>query len=191
MPAPRDPEATRQRVVDAARTHFADHGLAGARIDSIAALAHTSKERIYANFRTKEELFQTVLATSVEEWLTAVPFTVDDLAGYGAALFDHFCTHAIDARLILWAQLANRTTSGLFDGSEELLEGRQAQVREAQSLGRIDPKWDPEDLFLIIFGVVMSWLINPALPSVDVVSATEQRGRRDVVVMTIGKLLAP
>jgi len=187
----RDPKATRQRIVDAARLVFAEHGLAGARVDMIAAAAHTSKERLYANFRTKEEIFQLVLGTSVEQWLNAVPFTVNDLPGYAVALFGHFSKNEIDARLILWGQLASRSSSGLFQEAQELLASRAAEVVEAQKLGVIDADWDAFDLFGMIYGVAMSWIINPNEPTPAFVEASEQKRRSEIVRATVAKLVRP
>jgi AcrR family transcriptional regulator len=53
--------ATRQRILDAALAEFAAHGLAGARVDEIAARAGANKRMIYAYFGGKEELWLTVL----------------------------------------------------------------------------------------------------------------------------------
>ena len=187
----RDPAATRRRVVDAARVVFAERGPAGARVDAIAAAAQTSKERLYANFRTKDELFELVLGESVDEWLSAVPFTVDDLPGYAGALFDHLCTHDVDARLILWGQLSSRSTSALMQTGEELLERRGVEVADAQARGAINPDWDPADLFVMIYGVVMSWIINPGTPTMPHVAHVEQQRRRSIVASTVSLLVQP
>jgi AcrR family transcriptional regulator len=56
--------ATRQRILDAATTEFAAHGLAGARVDEIAARANANKRMLYAYFGGKEELWLTVLETA-------------------------------------------------------------------------------------------------------------------------------
>lgn len=60
---PRSPraEATRQRILDAALTEFAANGLAGARVDEIAARAGANKRMLYAYFGSKEDLWLTVL----------------------------------------------------------------------------------------------------------------------------------
>ena len=57
----RDAEATRQRILDAALTEFADKGLAGARIDVIADAARSNKRMIYYYFDGKEQLYIAVL----------------------------------------------------------------------------------------------------------------------------------
>ncbi len=53
--------ATRQRILDAATAEFAEHGLAGARVDEIAARAGANKRMLYAYYGSKEELWLTVL----------------------------------------------------------------------------------------------------------------------------------
>ena len=52
-----DPEATALNIVEVATQEFASKGLAGARIDEIAALTRTSKRMIYYYFGSKEGLY--------------------------------------------------------------------------------------------------------------------------------------
>jgi AcrR family transcriptional regulator len=53
--------ATRQRILDAALVEFAAKGLAGARVDEIAARADANKRMLYAYFGSKEDLWLAVL----------------------------------------------------------------------------------------------------------------------------------
>ena len=53
-----DSAATRARLLDAAHSEFAERGLAGARVDRIAAAAQANKQAIYAYFGSKEQLFR-------------------------------------------------------------------------------------------------------------------------------------
>lgn len=57
----RDPEATKARILLAAKREFARNGLGGARVDDIAEKAAANKRMIYHYFGSKEGLFQTVL----------------------------------------------------------------------------------------------------------------------------------
>ncbi len=57
----RDPEATRQRILAAAKAEFARKGLGGARVDDIALRAKSNKRMMYHYFGNKEELFRIVL----------------------------------------------------------------------------------------------------------------------------------
>jgi len=56
-----DPEQTKQDILAVARQEFAREGLAGARIDEIAAKTKTSKRMIYYYFLSKEGLYEAVL----------------------------------------------------------------------------------------------------------------------------------
>src|SRR3981189_168640 len=60
--AVRNTTELRGEILAAARTEFAQYGLAGARIDRIAGSAHASKERLYAHFADKEALFRDAVA---------------------------------------------------------------------------------------------------------------------------------
>jgi AcrR family transcriptional regulator len=55
------PEDARQRIFAAARSEFADKGLAGARTDVIAEVANSNKRMLYYYFNSKEELYLAVL----------------------------------------------------------------------------------------------------------------------------------
>lgn len=57
----RDPNATRARILAAAKAEFARKGLGGARVDDIAARAKANKRMLYHYFGNKEELFRITL----------------------------------------------------------------------------------------------------------------------------------
>lgn len=60
-PRIRDAEATKLRILAAAKREFARNGLAGARVDVIAEKAKANKRMIYHYFENKETLFQIVV----------------------------------------------------------------------------------------------------------------------------------
>ena len=59
-----DPERTRADILAVAEVEFGEKGLAGARIDEIAAATQTSKRMIYYYFGSKEGLYLAVLEES-------------------------------------------------------------------------------------------------------------------------------
>jgi AcrR family transcriptional regulator len=61
MPARQDAPPARQRDAERTRSEFAEHGLAGARVDEIAARTRTTKRMIYYYFGGKEQLYIEVL----------------------------------------------------------------------------------------------------------------------------------
>ena len=54
---PRDPESTRERILDAALNIFSYKGYHDTRLDEIVDESHTSKGSIYFHFANKERLF--------------------------------------------------------------------------------------------------------------------------------------
>src|SRR5512144_584868 len=57
----RDPERTRQKILQAATEEFARYGLGGARVDRIAERAGANKRMLYYYFRDKDNLFLAAL----------------------------------------------------------------------------------------------------------------------------------
>ncbi|MDM0040674.1 TetR/AcrR family transcriptional regulator [Variovorax sp. J22G21] len=60
-PRLRDADRSQQAILAAARDEFAQHGLAGARVDRIAERAALNKRLIYYYFGSKDDLFMAVL----------------------------------------------------------------------------------------------------------------------------------
>ncbi|PKK83718.1 MAG: hypothetical protein CVT49_07115 [candidate division Zixibacteria bacterium HGW-Zixibacteria-1] len=58
-------EISAEKILIAARAEFARHGLAGARVDRIAAKSGVNKAMIYYHFGSKEKLYQEVIKAVV------------------------------------------------------------------------------------------------------------------------------
>ena len=97
----RDAEDTRRRLLEAAATEFAERGIAGARVDRIAAAASANKALIYSYFGNKEDLFDAVFHALVVDTVEDVPIDPDDLPGYAARLFDRVQQQPYALRLAL------------------------------------------------------------------------------------------
>ena len=67
----RDAEATKARILAAAKAEFARLGLGGARVDEIAEKAKANKRMIYHYFGNKEDLFTAVLEDAYLDIRTA------------------------------------------------------------------------------------------------------------------------
>src|SRR6266850_2036817 len=63
----RDPEGMRIRILEAAKQEFAAHGLAGARVDRIAAKAGANKRMLYYHVGKKDDLYLAVLEGAYEK----------------------------------------------------------------------------------------------------------------------------
>jgi len=151
---PRDSEATRTRILDAAIDEFSQHGLAGARIDRIAQTAAANKRSIYVYFESKEKLFDAALHHVLTRMIEDVPLTEDDLPGYAGRLFDYHLARPQGFRMNTWRQL-ERPASGpdagdMYSNKVTALAGTAAQ--------RSIP---PTDLIVLINGLAYAWLMSP------------------------------
>src|SRR6476619_4545333 len=63
----RDPEGMRLRILEAAKQEFAAPGIAGARVDRIAAQAGANKRMLYYHVGNKEDLYLEVLEGAYEK----------------------------------------------------------------------------------------------------------------------------
>ncbi|MFC7013416.1 TetR family transcriptional regulator [Streptomyces viridiviolaceus] len=150
--AARDPEATKARIFEAAVAEFAAHGIAGARIDRIAAEAKANKQLIYAYYGNKGELFASVLEKKMLDLAISVPVDPDDIEGWIDRLMDYHAAHPELLRLLFW--------EGLEYGSAELPHETERQehyarkvaaVRDGQARGVItDAIPAPDLLFLLV-----------------------------------------
>ena len=168
----------RERILLAAHTEFAERGLAGARIDTIARSAEASKERLYAHFKTKRDLFDAAIGASIDRWVAAVPLDARDLPGWASRLYLHFSEHVDDARLLLWGQIEGVTlvSPGVVDHTE--LAARREGVRQAQAEGLISSEWRHDEVLTMSFGLVLAWFVTPVTTNVYL----EDTERRALVI---------
>ena len=103
-----DPERTMAGILQVATTEFAHKGLAGARIDEIAAATQTSKRMIYYYFASKEGLYLAVLEESyrrmrsIESALHLEDLPPEDaLRRLAAFTFDHHHSNPDFVRLVM------------------------------------------------------------------------------------------
>ncbi len=103
-----DAERSLLNILDVATAEFADKGLAGARIDEIAARTRTSKRMIYYHFKNKEQLYLKVLENAygrlreVEHGMQLDDLEPEDgLRRLVAHTFDHHADNEPFIRLVM------------------------------------------------------------------------------------------
>jgi AcrR family transcriptional regulator len=103
-----DPERTQANILQMAEAEFGEKGLAGARIDEIAAATRTSKRMIYYYFGSKEGLYLAVLEETyrrvrdVESQLHLQDLEPEDaLRRLVAFTFDHHLHHESYIRIVM------------------------------------------------------------------------------------------
>ncbi|MEU2673094.1 TetR family transcriptional regulator [Streptomyces sp. NPDC007164] len=125
--------ATRTAILEAARAEFAEHGLAGARVDRVAERAGVNKERLYRHFGSKDGLFDVVMAQMLQEFAAVAgpPAQTGDPGDYVARLYDYYSDHPEKLRLLLWEGLGGHTPEA---GHREHYGQRVAAFAEALGL---------------------------------------------------------
>lgn len=150
-------EATKARILQAAAAEFAAHGIAGARVDRIAAAAKANKNLIYVHFQNKHRLFEAVFDSEVATGLGQVPFTVDDLPGYAVRLFDYYRERPDVLRLATWQRLEIGDDGEEPVGASEVHAAKVAELRAAQADGRIGSRIPPTALLTLVLAVAAAW----------------------------------
>jgi AcrR family transcriptional regulator len=189
---PPDSTATKARLLDAAFEEFAQHGLAGARVDRIAEAAQANKRLIYVYYGSKEQLFEVVLTQRVGGVFDAVPFTVEDLPGFAGALFDHLLATPKLLRLGNWDQLERAEPP-----AAEIAQFRDKieAIARAQERGFITTDLAPADLLVLLLAMVTSRfhlgraILDPAAE--DAWSPQRLQQHRAAVTTAVGRLVAP
>ncbi len=152
----RDSEATKARLLAAARKEFAAFGIAGARVDRIAVEAGSNKAQIYHYFGSKEGLFEAVFDGIVAQVVEGVPIDVDDLPGYAERLAIGNARHPEIIRLATWQRLER--------GNEPLLEVSLASnvrkieaIAKAQAEGLVSKRYSPAVTLALVLHMSAFW----------------------------------
>jgi AcrR family transcriptional regulator len=153
----RNADETRRRILDAATREFASWGIAGARIDRIAAAAEASKPMLYAYFGSKEQLFEAVFAAHVIGNSDRVPFTADDLPGYATRLFDDYLADPALLRLVEWRRLEQEPDGYLYEGLDSMDAAHRRAIAQQQESGRIRKDFDPHDVWSLLISLASTW----------------------------------
>ena len=188
-PSTRKGAATLRRILDAAAAEFAQHGIAGARVDRITAAAHTNKAQLYAYFGSKDSLFDAVVADRVTSATEAIPFDAAAIADWATRVYDQHLRSPELTRLIAWIRLERRPTGRWFDGDDHA--PKVEAITAAQAADRIRPG-DPVELLTLVIALASAW--SPAsdvyAASADEPDADHER-RRELLRESVTRLLAP
>ncbi|MFA1548622.1 TetR family transcriptional regulator [Actinomadura chokoriensis] len=192
-------DSARDRVVAAARDEFARHGIAGARVDRIAKAARTSKERVYAHFRSKEKLYEHVAAAELAAAADAVHLDPADLPAYAGQMFDYFTAHPDRYRFIGWGRLelvpepSGEPDADALGSYHDAILGKIETIRRAQRAGDLDPTWDPVDIMAVVSQIAHTWLDQAELAAVTRHAAADPTlpARREAVIRAVTAIFPP
>ena len=205
-PKRRNPEATRRKLLAAARREFANSGLAGARVDEIAARAGVNKQLVYHYFGDKDALYLAVLEWVYEEIraqerklnLTGLP-PRQAIRKLIESSFDHLAAHP-DFILLLNDENRGgarhvRTSRRLEAMHSPLVNMVSKILSEGVRAGVFRKGINPLHLYISIAGLSYFFFSNtPTLSAIfgkDLASAAARSARRKHVVDLVLQALRP
>lgn len=145
----RNVEQTKQRILDAARAEFSEHGFHGARVDRIAAQAHANKALIYSYFGKKEALFAEVYRDSLRQVVQDVPMDPADLPGYLARRLEWQSRNPALSRIAMWGMLELDDFSDMT-GATAIRARKLERIADAQQRGEIGATFAPDEVLDLI-----------------------------------------
>ena len=135
---------TRQQILTAATAEFSKKGLHGARVDEIAKRAEVNKERIYAYFGSKEQLFRETLREAISEIIseeqTLLTQLAEDPTRMTEVTLEHYLgfleRHPHFWRLLAWENLSGGAEAEALSGVREQTFKEMRQLyQQRQKLG--------------------------------------------------------
>jgi len=180
----------RDEILAAARAEFAQYGLAGSRIDRIAAAARASKERLYAHFGDKETLFRDVVAADGRQYFAAFRMRPDAVAEFVGDVYDLARSHPEHLRMLTWARLEGLTIDAPDFDEQAPPAHALAAIEAAQAAGFVDKSWAPVDLLVLLFGIGLAWAQFPD-PQPEADDASVIASRRASAVKAAGRVILP
>jgi AcrR family transcriptional regulator len=147
--AGRNPQQSRERILEAALAEFAAKGFAGARVDAIARAAKINKRMLYHYFGDKEVLFREVLRRKISEraaWMASAPEEPTERLPFW---FELACRDRDWIRLLEWEALQwGEDTVIDEDRRKESVEKALSRFRQMQEKGVISNEFDSGQLML-------------------------------------------
>jgi TetR/AcrR family transcriptional regulator len=147
----RDPDRTKERILDAALVEFGEHGFAGARIGAIARRAGANQQLISYYFDGKAGLYRAL----IERWrqlsagLNRPGAPLDEVV----AAFTHVGESQRHwVRLLIWQALAGERDEGDANYRRAMVD----DLRRRQGEGEIADDLDPAYLQLALFGAALA-----------------------------------
>jgi TetR/AcrR family transcriptional regulator len=156
--------ASTDRILEAARGEFAQHGYA-ARLQDIAERAGLTHPTLLYHFKSKERLYAAVIEQAMLDWaamtsraVSAAPVGFDRVAALVEAGMEFFATH--HDFVVIWRREAieggGRLEVAMAEHMRPFLVRAVAFLEREVAAGRLRPH-DPEELMQLVYGAVSTY----------------------------------
>jgi len=161
----RDPDQTRERILEAAYALFVEHGFAAVSMRGIADRSEVTKSLIHHHFGSKEALWELVKERAIAAYaerqaaeLRRADAPDAELLRRGVAeYFEFLRTHPEVVRLFAWTHLDRDQSCGRLDA--ELVELGAARVRQAQANGLLRADVNPSHVVTTFVNACNQWFL--------------------------------
>ncbi|MFR9749810.1 TetR family transcriptional regulator [Nocardia sp. 004] len=178
--------ATRERILTAAKAEFAQYGIAGARINRIAATANASKDRLYTYFTGKDELYAAVTEQWATETTSETALDAADVPAYVGRLFDHYLHNPDNARLQAWAEIERTHIASADAAVRAAVVPKLAEIRRGQQEGLITTIFQPFTLLTLLTDLARTAAVHTLHND-----CADTDDRRAATVLAARRLAAP
>ena len=194
--------ASTDRILEAARGEFAQHGYA-ARLQDIAERAGLTHPTLLYHFKSKEKLYAAVIEQAMLDWaamtsaaVSAAPVGFDRVAALVAAGMEFFATH--HDFVIIWRREAieggGRLEVAMAEHMRPFLERAVAFLRREVEAGRLR-EHDPVELMQLVYGAVSTYFSDAGfrarLSGIDPMTAESRARFREALTGMLRDALAP
>jgi AcrR family transcriptional regulator len=160
--APRDPEATRRRILDAALEEFSAKGIAGARVEAIAERADVNKAMLYYYFGSKDGLFRAVLDEPIADHVGGLHSADVSSPDRLVARSEDLAPDPAFVRLLAWEGLENDPSDPAEgDLRREFFAAWVRTVEEEQRAGNLPADLGASQLVFAEICLVLGPMILP------------------------------
>jgi len=166
----RNPERSRERILDAALEEFAAKGFAGARVEAIAKRAGLNKQLISHHFGGKEGLYRAVM----DRRFAQPGGELNEPEGGLAGMFERAAADPQWARILLWEALEGGSPADV-EGRRTRYAQRVERIRAAQAAGRLPEGLDADLLLLSLFGAAVYPVLVPQVA--EIITGLSPTGR--------------
>ncbi len=160
---PRDPEATRAALVEAAEDIFLQKGFGNTSLSEIAKRAGITKSLIHHYFGSKERLWREVktqrfiqYAQRQMEMLQQAQPSAELLKASVAFYFDFLRRNPQIVRVLAWMFL-EQDQKECMDIDRELIAQGVEKIRATQALGQLRKDIDPRFIVFVFIGLCQHW----------------------------------
>jgi AcrR family transcriptional regulator len=154
-----DARRNRERILDAARATFSEHG-SEAQMDEIARRAGVGVGTLYRHFETREALIEAVYRGRVDDLCAMAPHLLATLPPYEAlrAFLEQLIAHAAESQgmAVALQTLMDRRSAVFAQARADMVEAIATLMTAAAQAGTIRADIAPHTVFLAMGGICAS-----------------------------------